>query len=146
MKFAAATLLIGSASAACPTLTVGWFKDENCTEAMDAAPTEGADFDAAGAVETAWNAALTTCTVTGETSASVVCNDVGYTAATYTDKNCSEGEEVPEGAVYTNFTTLAAAGCTAGTAADTYFSWTITGSKALYAGAAAALAMVASQF
>ena len=146
MKFAAATLLIGSASAACPSLTVGWFKDANCTEAIETAPTSGTDFDAAKTVEDAWNTALDTCVVAGETSAGVVCNDVGFTGATYTDKNCSEGEEVPEGAVYTNFTTIASVGCIAGTAADTYFTWTITGSKALYAGAAATLAMVASQF
>ena len=125
MKLISAAFLLGSASTTCPTIKTSWFVDADCTKPMKVPPTEGMDFENSNMVEEAWNNAMNACIDYGEEFVGMACSYVGYTAAIYTDANCTEGRTIREDATWTSWDDLFYSGCLAGSDADTYFSWTI---------------------
>lgn len=139
MKFAALAL-IGAASASdCPTVSVGWFSDANCTTAADAPE----DTTATDAITTEWATSLNTSCVAGTgSSVQTVCDGDWYNVTSFSAaEDCTGANTTAAGVNLT--ATLETVGCVA--QGDVYYSLT-TSAKALVAGAAATLAIVASQF
>ena len=73
---------------------------------MEVPATEGADFDVTNWVEQNWNNALNTCVPYGELFVGKKCTDVGFADAAYDDENCTEGEFIPDNAIWTNWDDL----------------------------------------
>ena len=142
MKFAAIAL-IGAASATdCPAVSVSWYSDANCTTAGDAP----ADTTATDAIETTWATSLnSTCVAaTATTSVQTTCTDDTYAVTSFSAANNCSGANTTAAAV--NITEVVdTLGCVS-SGTDTYYALTVTSAKALVAGAAATLAIVASQF
>merc|ERR1711862_762452 len=142
----AALALIGSVSAEdCPALDVKYFSDVNCTAALEVnenVTQESLDAlsKALGDAYTAQVASAGACTAVVEgsdPSYKFACTADSYTVSSFTDAECATAADPATQTEKFDKCIELAAG-------TTYMQ--LAGAKALMAGAAAALAMVASQF